>query len=205
MASSINWLAADKCAFTGDWKTDLQIFRKSDDYQTALKQMDPNAVGDRTVYNQLTNTQVVQEYAARGCENWAEWTFGCIWDAANIMKGFNVESGQTVYYSKLDHTNETYTVTIPYPSEEVKWYYQNLSAKDIFGDWVYIGPSDTGLVFSSQSGEVPADGKGIATLYWANPNQVGAALAKVPISGTIASVGMAIALGISSFFNSTLA
>lgn len=178
VASSINWLAADKCAFTGDWKTDLQIFRKSDDYQTALKQMDPNAVGDRTVYNQLTNTQVVQEYAARGCENWAEWTFGCIWDAANIMKGFNVESGQTVYYSKLDHTNETYTVTIPYPSEEVKWYYQNLSAKDIFGDWVYIGPSDTGLVFSSQSGEVPADGKGIATLYWANPNQVGAALAK---------------------------
>ncbi|WP_349944904.1 SpaA isopeptide-forming pilin-related protein [Lacrimispora sp. BS-2] len=178
VAASINWLAADKSAFTGDWETDLQIFRKGDDYLTALKQMNPNAVGDRTVYNQLTNSQVVPEYAARGCKNWAEWTFGCIWDAANIMKGFNVDSGQTVYYAKLDHSTDTYTVTVPYPNEEVKGYYQNLSAKDIFGDWLYIGPSDAGLVFSSQSGEVPTNGQGIATLYWANPNQIGAVLAK---------------------------
>lgn len=178
VASIINWLAADECVFTGDWSHDIAEFRGSDNYDAVLKQLNPNAVGDRSVYNQLTSTQVAPEYAARGCNNWAEWMFGNVWDAATITKGFEEDSGETVYFAKVDHASETYSITIPYPNDIVKIYYQRLSAKDLYGDWTYTGPTDAGLVFTSLSGEVPTDGKGIGTLYWANQNQVGAALAK---------------------------
>ena len=178
VAAVINWIAANSCKFTGEWETDLGLFRESDDYKSVLKQMNPNAVGDRSVYNQLTSTQVAPEYAARGCKNWAEWTFGNVWDAATITKQFDVDSEETVYYAKMDHVTEAYTITIPYSNAAVKDYYQNLAAKDLYGDWIYSGPTDAGLVFTSMSGEVPSDGKGIATLYWPNPGQIGADMAK---------------------------
>lgn len=178
IASIINWIAADECGFTGDWEHDIGAFRESDNYKAVLMQLNPNAVGDRSIYNQLSNTQVAPEYAARGCKNWAEWTFGNVWDAATITKDFEEESGETVYFAKMDHSTDVYTITIPYPNDVVKGYYQRLSAKDLFGDWTYSGPTDAGLVFTSLSGEVPANGQGIGTLYWANQSQVGATLAK---------------------------
>jgi hypothetical protein len=178
VASVINWLAADDCAFTGEWGHDIDAFRESDNYKAVLKQLNPNAVGDRSVYNQMANTQVAPEYAARGCKNWAEWTFGNVWDAATITSQFNVDAEETIYFAKVDHASETYTITLPYPNVVVKDYYQRLSARDLYGDWTYTGPTDAGLVFTSQSGEIPTDGKGIGTLYWSNQNQVGAVLAK---------------------------
>ena len=178
IASIINWIAADECGFTGDWEHDIGAFRESDNYKAVLMQLNPNAVGDRSVYNQLSNTQVAPEYVARGCKNWAEWTFGNVWDAATITKDFEEESGETVYFAKMDHSTDAYTITIPYPNDVVKGYYQRLSAKDLFGDWTYSGPTDAGLVFTSLSGEVPDNGQGIGTLYWANQSQVGATLAK---------------------------
>jgi hypothetical protein len=178
VASIINWLAADDCVFTGDWDHDIAEFRDSDNYKAVVKQMNPNAVGDRSVYNQLSGTQVAPEYAARGCKNWAEWMFGNVWDAASITKYLDTDAEETVYFAKMDHSTDTYTITIPYPNDVVKGYYQGFSAKDLYGDWTYSGPTDAGLVFTSMSGEVPTDGKGIGTLYWSNPNQVGAVLAK---------------------------
>lgn len=179
VASVINWLAADDCAFTGkDLKTDLDIFKDSDNYKAVKKQMNPNAVGDRSVYNQLSSTEIPEEYKAKGCTNWAEWMFGQVWDAATITKKLDVDAEETVYHAKIDHATETYTITVPYPNTEVKDYYQRFSAKDLYGDWTYNGPTDAGLVFSSQSGEVPTDGKGIGVLYWANPGQYGLELAK---------------------------
>lgn len=178
VASVINWIAADDCGFTGDWNTDIEVFWNKKDYQAVMKQINPNAVGDRSVYNQLTNTSVAPEYAARGCRNWAEWTFGNVWDAATITKDFEVDSEETVYFAKVDHASEIYTITIPYPNDVVKSYFQRLSAKNLYGDWTYSGPTDAGLVFTSQSGEVPTNGEGIGTLYWANQNQVGSILAK---------------------------
>ena len=178
VAAIINWIAANSCEFSGEWETDLGLFRDSADYKSVLKQMNPNSVGDRSVYNQLASTQIAPEYAARGCKNWAEWTFGNVWDAATITKQFDVDSEETVYYAKMDHATEAYTITIPYSNAAVKDYYQNLAAKDLYGDWTYSGPTDAGLVFTSMSGEVPFDGKGIATLYWPNPGQIGADMAK---------------------------
>ncbi|WP_394524838.1 SpaA isopeptide-forming pilin-related protein [Lacrimispora sp. JR3] len=178
IASIINWIAADECGFTGDWEHDISAFRESDNYKAVLMQLNPNAVGDRSIYNQLSNTQVAPEYAARGCKNWAEWTFGNVWDAATITKDFEEDSGETVYFAKMDHPTDAYTITIPYPNDVVKGYYQRLSAKDLFGDWTYSGPTDAGLVFTSLSGDVPDNGQGIGTLYWANQSQVGATLAK---------------------------
>ncbi|MEY8354714.1 SpaA isopeptide-forming pilin-related protein [Lachnospiraceae bacterium 54-53] len=179
VSSVINWLAADDCAFTGkDWNADLDAFRDSDDYKSVLKQMNPNSVGDRSVYNQLASTQIAPEYAARGCKNWAEWMFGNVWDAATITREFEEDNGETVYYAKMNLSTETYTITIPYPNDVVKDYYQRLSVKDLYGDWTYNGPTEAGLVFTSMSGEIPTDGKGIGTLYWANQSQVGAVLAK---------------------------
>ncbi len=178
VASVINWIAADECGFTGDWQHDLEAFRDSDNYRAALIQMNPNAVGDRSVYNQMSSTQIASEYAGRGCKNWAEWMFGNVWDAAMITKEFEVDSEETVYFAKLNHSADSYTITIPYPNEVVKSYYQRLSAKDLYGDWTYTGPTDTGLVFTSLSGETPTNGQGIGTLYWANQSQVGAVLAK---------------------------
>ena len=178
VASIINWLAADDCAFTGEWGHDIEEFRHSENYDAVLMQLNPNAVGDRSVYNQLSSTQVAPEYAARGCNNWAEWTFGNVWDAATITSQFNVDAEETIYFAKVDHASETYSITIPYPNDVVKSYYQKLSVKDLYGDWTYTGPTDAGLVFNSQSGEVPTDGQGIGTLYWANQSQVGAVLAK---------------------------
>lgn len=179
VASVINWLAADECAFTGtDLKTDLGIFQSSDNYKAVVKQMNPNAVGDRSVYNQLSSTQISEEYKAKGCSNWSDWMFGQVWDAATITKKLDVDAEETVYYAKIDHVTETYTITVPYPNVAVKDYYQRFSAKDLYGDWAYNGPTDAGLVFSSQSGEVPSDGKGIGLLYWANPGQYGLELAK---------------------------
>ncbi len=178
VASIINWLAADDCVFTGDWQHDLDEFRNSNNYKAVLKQLNPNSVGDRSVYNQLSNTQVPSEYAARGCKNWAEWMFGNVWVAATITSEFEEDSGETVYFAKMDHSTDSYTITIPYPNEVVKGYYQRLSAKDLYGDWTYTGPTEAGLVFSSMSGEVPTDGQGIGILYWANQNQQGAVLAK---------------------------
>ena len=179
IAAVINWIAADDCAFTGtDLKTDLGIFQGSDDYKAVLKQINPNAVGDRSVYNQMSSTQIPEEYKAKGCDNWADWMFGMVWDAATITKKLDSDAVETVYYAKTDHATDTYTVTVPYPNEAVKEYYQKFSAKDLYGDWIYTGPINAGLLFTSQSGEVPSDGKGIATLYWANPNQEGLELAK---------------------------
>ena len=178
VAATINWIAANKCEFTGDWKTDLELFRKSADYKSVLKQMNPNAVGDSSVYNQLTNTQIPDNFKARGCNNSAEWMFSNVWGAATITKQFDVDAEETVYFAKMDHASDTYTITIPYSNDAVKDYYQHLSAKDLYGDWTFNGPTDAGLVFTSQSGEVPDDGKGIATLYWPNPGQVGTELAK---------------------------
>jgi hypothetical protein len=178
VASIVNWMAADECKFTGDFKADLKLFREDANYKSVIQQMNPNAVGDRSVYNQLASRSVAPEYAARGCENWAEWMFGNIWDAASITGQFTTNSEETVYFAKMDHSTDTYTITIPYPNETVKAYYQGFSAKDLYGDWTYSGPTDAGLVFTSQSGEVPDYGKGIGTLYWLNPSQVGAELAK---------------------------
>ena len=178
VAAVINWIAANECEFTGEWETDLGLFRDSADYKSVLKQMNPNSVGDRSVYNQLASTQIDSKYAARGCKNWAEWMFGNVWDAATITKQFNVDSENTVYFAKMDHTSDTYTITIPYSNDAVKDYYQHLAARDLYGDWTFSGPTDAGLVFTSQSGEVPDDEKGIATLYWPNPTQIGADLAK---------------------------
>ncbi len=179
VAAVINWVAADDCAFTGtDLKTDLKIFQGSDDYKAVLKQMNPNAVGDQSVYNQMSSTQIPEDYKAKGCNNWADWMFAMVWNAATITKKLDSDAEETVYYAKTDHATDTYTVTVPYPNEAVKDYYQKFSAKDLYGDWTYTGPTDAGLVFTSQIGEVPDDGKGIATLYWANPNQEGVELAK---------------------------
>lgn len=178
VASIVNWMAADYCKFTGDFNTDLQLFRDDANYISVVQQMNPNAVGDRSVYNQLASRSVAPEYAARGCENWAEWMFGNIWDAASITGQFTTDSEETVYFAKMDHSTDTYTITIPYPNETVKAYYQGFSAKDLYGDWTYSGPTVAGLVFTSQSGEIPDDGKGVGTLYWLNPSQVGAELAK---------------------------
>ena len=178
VASIINWLAADECVFTGDWEHDIAEFRDSKNYKAVVKQMNPNAVGDRSVYNQLSSSQVAPEYAARGCKNWAEWMFGNVWDAASISKYLDTDAEETVYFAKMDHSTDTYTITIPYPNEVVKGYYQGFSAKDLYGDWTYSGPTDAGLVFTSMSGEVPIDEKGVGTLYWSNPTQIGAALAK---------------------------
>lgn len=178
VAAVINWIAANNCEFTGEWETDLNLFRDSADYRSVIKQMNPNSVGDRSVYNQLASTQIDSKYAARGCKNWAEWMFGNVWDAATITKQFDVDSEETVYFAKVDQASEAYTITIPYSNAAVKDYYQNLAAKDLYGDWTYSGPTDAGLVFFSVSGEVPTDGKGIATLYWPNPSQIGADLAK---------------------------
>ncbi|WP_124068045.1 SpaA isopeptide-forming pilin-related protein [Clostridium sp. E02] len=179
VASVINWVAADECGFTGtDLKADLNTFQGSKNYLSVVKQMNPNAVGDRSVYNQLTSTQIPGDYKAKGCSNWADWMFAMVWDAATITKGLESDAEETVYYAKMDHATETYSITIPYPSDAVKAYYQKFSAKDLYGDWVYSGPTDGGLVFTSQSGEVPADGNGVGTLYWANPNQEGLELAK---------------------------
>ncbi|MFT4104987.1 MAG: SpaA isopeptide-forming pilin-related protein [Lacrimispora sp.] len=178
VAAVINWIAANNCEFTTDWQTDLNIFRQSADYRSVLKQMNPNAVGDRSVYNQLTSTQIPSEYAARGCKNWAEWMLGNVWDAATITSEFVEYNGETVYFAKMDHSTDAYTITIPYPNNVVKGYYQRLSAKDLYGDWTYTGPTEAGLVFTSLSGEVPSDGQGIGTLYWANQSQLGAVLAK---------------------------
>jgi len=178
VAAVINWIAANECEFTGEWETDLGLFRDSADYKSVLKQMNPNSVGDRSVYNQLASTQIDSKYAARGCKNWAEWMFGNVWDAATITKQFNVDSEDTVYFAKMDHASDTYTITIPYSNDAVKDYYQHLAAKDLYGDWTFSGPTDAGLVFTSQTGEVPDDEKGIATLYWPNPSQIGADLAK---------------------------
>ncbi|MDW2796484.1 hypothetical protein RZO55_02670, partial [Clostridium boliviensis] len=179
VASVINWIAADDCGFTGDdFTADLKVFRNKRDYKAILKQMNPNSVGDRSVFNQLTSTQIDSKYAARGCKNWAEWMFGNVWDAATITKQFNVDSEETVYFAKMDHASDTYTITIPYSNNAVKDYYQHLSAKDLYGDWTFTGPTDAGLVFTSMTGEVPSDGTGIATLYWPNQSQIGADLAK---------------------------
>ncbi|MFT4004750.1 MAG: hypothetical protein QM683_03510 [Lacrimispora sp.] len=178
VASIINWLAADDCVFTGDWDHDISEFRDSDNYKAVVKQMNPNAVGDRSVYNQLSSTQVAPEYTARGCKNWAEWMFGNVWDAASITKYLDTDAEETIYFAKVDHASETYSITIPYTNDVVKSYYQKLSVKDLYGDWTYTGPTDAGLVFNSQSGEVPTNGQGIGTLYWANQSQVGAVLAK---------------------------
>ena len=179
VASVINWNAADDCAFTGiNLATDLKIFKDSKNYQAVIKQMNPNAVGDRSVYNQLSSTQIPEEYKAKGCTNWAEWMFGQVWDAATITSKLDVDAEETIYHAKIDHATETYTITVPYPNAAVKDYYQRFSAKDLYGDWTYNGPTDAGLVFSSQSGEVPTDGKGIGVLYWANPGQYGLELAK---------------------------
>ncbi|GLB27171.1 hypothetical protein LXJ15735_34120 [Lacrimispora xylanolytica] len=179
VASVINWIAADECAFTGiDLATDLKIFKGSDNYQAVIKQMNPNAVGDRSVYSQLFSTQIPEEYKAKGCTNWAEWMFGQVWDAATITSKLDVDAEETIYHAKIDHATETYTITVPYPNAAVKDYYQRFSAKDLYGDWTYNGPTDAGLVFSSQSGEVPTDVKGIGVLYWANPGQYGLELAK---------------------------
>ena len=178
VAAIINWIASNKCEFTGDWKTDLALFRESADYKSVLKQMNPNAVGDSSVYNQLTNTQIPDNFKARGCDNSAEWMFSNVWGAATITKQFDVDSEETVYYAKMDHASDTYTITIPYSNDAVKDYYQHLAAKDLYGDWIFNGPTDAGLVFTSQSGEIPDDGRGIATLYWPNPGQVGTELAK---------------------------
>ncbi len=178
VAAIVNWIAANNCEFTGEWEADLNSFRDSADYRSVIKQMNPNSVGDRSVYNQLTSTQIDSKYAARGCKNWAEWMFGNVWDAATITKQFDVDSEETVYFAKMDHASDTYTITIPYSNDAVKDYYQHLSAKDLYGDWTYTGPTDAGLVFTSMNGEVPSDGKGIATLYWPNQSQIGADLAK---------------------------
>ena len=178
VAAVINWIAANECEFTGEWEKDLGLFRDSADYKSVLKQMNPNSVGDRSVYNQLSSTQIDSKYAARGCKNWAEWMFGNVWDAATITKQFNVDTEDTVYFAKMDHSSDTYTITIPYSNNAVKDYYQHLAAKDLYGDWTFSGPTDAGLVFTSQSGEVTDNGKGIATLYWPNPSQIGADLAK---------------------------
>ncbi len=178
VAAIINWIAANNCEFTGEWETDLNLFRDSADYRSVIEQMNPNSVGDRSVYNQLASTQIDSKYAARGCKNWAEWMFGNVWDAATITKQFDVDSEETVYFAKVDQASETYTIMIPYSNDAVKDYYQHLSAKDLFGDWTFTGPTDAGLVFTSMTGEVPSDGKGIATLYWPNQSQIGADLAK---------------------------
>ena len=178
VAAIINWIAANNCEFTGEWEADLNSFRDSADYRSVIKQMNPNSVGDKSVYNQLTSTQIDSKYAARGCKNWAEWMFGNVWDAATITKQFDVDSEETVYFAKMDHASDTYTITIPYSNDAVKDYYQHLSAKDLYGDWTFTGPTDAGLVFTSMTGEVPSDGKGIATLYWPNQSQIGADLAK---------------------------
>ncbi len=179
VSAVINWVAADDCAFTGtDLKTDLEIFQSSDDYKAVLKQINPNAVGDRSVYNQMSSTQIPEEYKAKGCNNWADWMFGMVWDAATITKKLDSDAEETVYYAKTNHATDTYTVTVPYPNEAIKDYYQKFLAKDLYGDWAYSGPTNAGLVFTSMTGEVPEDGKGIATLYWANPNQDGLELAK---------------------------
>ncbi|WP_349673852.1 SpaA isopeptide-forming pilin-related protein [Lacrimispora sp.] len=178
VAATINWIAANKCEFTGDWKTDLELFRESADYKSVLKQMNPNTVGDSSVYNQLTNTQIPDNFKARGCNNNAEWMFSNVWGAATITKQFDVDAEETVYYAKMDHSSDTYMITIPYSNDAVKDYYQHLAAKDLYGDWTFNGPADAGLVFTSQTGEVPDDEKGIATLYWPNPGQVGTELAK---------------------------
>lgn len=175
IASVINWIAADDCGFTGNWNDDLNTFKDKADYKAVLKQMNPNSVGDRSVYNQITSTNILEEYKAKGCANWAEYTFRKVWDAATITKQLHVDTDKTVYYAKTDHATDTYTVTVPYPDEAVKEYYQRLSAKDFYGDWTYTGPTDAGLVFSSASGEVPADGESIAILY---PSQADDALAK---------------------------
>ena len=175
IASVINWIAADDCGFTGNWKDDLDTFKGKADYKAVLKQMNPNSVGDRSVYNQMASTNIPEEYKAKGCANWAEYTFRKVWDAATITKKLHVDTDKTVYYAKTDHVTDTYTVTVPYPDEAVKEYYQRLSAKDLYGDWTYSGPTDAGLVFSSASGEVPTDGGSIAVLY---PSQAEDALAK---------------------------
>lgn len=178
VASVINWLAADDCAFTGtDFKSDLDIFKNSANYKAVVKQMNPNAVGDRSVYNQLSSTQIPEEYKAKGCRNWAEWMFGQVWDAATITRMLDVDAEETIYHAKIDHATDTYTITVPYPNEAVKDYYQRFSAKDLYGDWTYNGPTDAGLVFSSQSGEVPSDGAAIGILYWSTAQQ-GLELAK---------------------------
>ena len=187
IASVVNWMAADYCKFTGDFKADLELFRKDANYTSVIQQMNPNAVGDRSVYRQLSSTQVPESYKVRGCNNWAEWMFGNIWDAASVTDQFNTDSEETVYYAKMDHSTDTYIITIPYPNEVVKGYYQGFSAKALYGDWTYSGPTDAGLVFTSQSGEVPDDGKGIGILYWANPGQVGAELAKDLSSAQLAT------------------
>ncbi len=179
VASVINWLAADDCAFTStDLATDLKIFQDSDNYKAVVKQMNPNAVGDRSVYNQLASTQIPEEYKVKGCTNWADWMFGQVWDAATITRKLDVDAEETIYHAKVDNATDTYTITVPYPNEAVKDYYQRFSAKDLYGDWTYNGPTDAGLVFSSQSGEIPTDGKGIGVLYWASPGQYGLELAK---------------------------
>ncbi|MDW2798763.1 SpaA isopeptide-forming pilin-related protein [Clostridium boliviensis] len=178
VAAIINWIAANNCEFTGEWEADLNSFRDSADYRSVIKQMNPNSVGDRSVFNQLTSTQIDSQYAARGCKNWAEWMFGNVWDAATITKQFDVDSEETVYFAKMDHASDTYTITIPYSNDAVKDYYQHLSAKDLYGDWTFTGPTEAGLVFTSMNGEVPSDGKRIATLYWPNQSQIGADLAK---------------------------
>ena len=175
IASVINWIAADDCGFTGNWQDDLDTFKDKADYKAVLKQMNPNSVGDRSVYNQMTSTNILEEYKAKGCANWAEYTFRKVWDAATITKQLHVDTDKTVYYAKTDHATDTYTVTVPYPDEAVKEYYQRLSAKDFYGDWTYTGSTDAGLVFSSSSGEVPADGGSIAILY---SSQADDALAK---------------------------
>lgn len=185
IASVINWIAADDCGFTGNWKDDLDTFKGKADYKAVLKQMNPNSVGDRSVYNQMASTNIPEEYKAKGCANWAEYTFRKVWDAATITKQLHVDTDKTVYYAKTDHATDTYTVTVPYPDEAVKEYYQRLSAKDLYGDWTYSGPTDAGLVFSSASGEVPVDGSSIAVLY---PSQADDALAKDLGSAQLATI-----------------
>lgn len=189
VTSVINWIAADECGFTGEsLEKDLQVFKGSDNYIAALIQMNPNAVGDRSVFNQLSSTQIPAEYKAKGCSNWAEWMFGMVWDAATMTKGLEVDAEETVYFAKMDHSTDSYTITIPYPNPAVKEYYQRFSAKELYRDWTYTGPTDTGLVFTSLSGDVPSDGKGIGTLYWANPGQTGLELAKDIGSAQLATI-----------------